>query len=395
MMNKLIYSLASLLIWLGSNAQSNVLDTYNVIWTSQSKNTSESMPCGGGDIGMNVWVENGDVLIYVARSGSFNEDNALMKAGRIRIKLFPNPFDGKIFKQELHLQQGFVTIDGENNGVKATVKIWADVFNPVAHFDISANKKIDVKASYESWRHQDRVIKARENFGNSWKWAAPKNNVYKKDSIDFNGNEVLFNHHNAVRTIFDAIVEQQEMESVKNQLYNPLKKLAFGGSFSGRNFSAAGTYEGVYVNTDYKGWKLKSDRAAKNHSLNLYLHTAQVENIEAWKQALDLLERTANANRKNSFSKSQQWWKQFWDRSFIHIDKGSTSSKAWEIGRNFQLFRYMLACNATGSWPTKFNGGLLTVDPVFTDSAHKLTPDYRNWGGGLHTMQNQIGRAHV
>ncbi len=49
----------------------------------------------------------------------------------------------------------------------------------------------------------------------------------------------------------------------------------------------------------------------------------------------------------------------------------------------------MLACNAHGIWPTKFNGGLLTVDPVFTDTAHKLTPDYRNWGGGLHTAQNQ------
>ena len=29
-------------------------------WTTPSKNSSESMPCGGGDIGMNVWVENGD-----------------------------------------------------------------------------------------------------------------------------------------------------------------------------------------------------------------------------------------------------------------------------------------------------------------------------------------------
>jgi hypothetical protein len=49
----------------------------------------------------------------------------------------------------------------------------------------------------------------------------------------------------------------------------------------------------------------------------------------------------------------------------------------------------MLACNAHGTWPTKFNGGLLTVDPVFTDKGNPLTPDYRNWGGGLHTMQNQ------
>src|SRR5205809_3173317 len=97
---------------------------YNIIWTSQSKNSSESMPCGGGDIGMNVWVENGELLIYVDRSGNYNEDNALMKVRRIRLKLFPSPFEGKIFKQELHLHEGFVPVVGESNGIKATVKIW-------------------------------------------------------------------------------------------------------------------------------------------------------------------------------------------------------------------------------------------------------------------------------
>ena len=34
-------------------------DSYNVVWTTQSRNSSESMPLGGGDLGLNVWVENG------------------------------------------------------------------------------------------------------------------------------------------------------------------------------------------------------------------------------------------------------------------------------------------------------------------------------------------------
>jgi hypothetical protein len=88
------------------------------------------------------------------------------------------------------------------------------------------------------------------------------------------------------------------------------------------------------------------------------------------------------------FSLAQQWWQQFWDRSFIRIGNSDTSSVAWQVGRNYQLFRYMLACNALGEWPTKFNGGLFTVDPVYTDGK-ELTPDYRAWGGGLHTAQNQ------
>jgi hypothetical protein len=186
-----------------------------------------------------------------------------------------------------------------------------------------------------------------------------KNNVYKKDIIDFNSNEVLFYHYNTAETIFDVTVAQQGMDAVKEQLYNPLKNLAFGGSFNGKNFIAAGTYISEYAGTDCKGWKLKSLTASKQHSLNLYLHTAQVENIETWKQELASIKKSVLED-KASFTKTQQWWKEFWNRSFIRIDESNTNSKSWEVGRNFQLFRYMLACNAHGSWPTKFNGGLFT-----------------------------------
>ena len=40
-------------------------------WTTQSKDSSESMPLGGGDVGLNVWVENDDLLFYICRSGSY------------------------------------------------------------------------------------------------------------------------------------------------------------------------------------------------------------------------------------------------------------------------------------------------------------------------------------
>ena len=362
---------------------------YDVVWTSQSNNASESMPCGGGDIGMNVWVEKGELFIYVARSGNFDENNALMKTGRIRVKLFPNPFAGTNFKQQLHLQQGYVTVEVEANGIQATVRIWADVFKPVAHIDINSNKKINVEAAFESWRYRDRIITTRENWGNSWKWGAPKNNVYKKDLIDFNGNNVLFYHHNSSETIFDAVVKQQGMESVKEQLYNPIKQLAFGGSFGGKNFITAGTDTGSYAQTDFKAWILKSRSAAKQHALQLVLYNAQVNNRDTWKQSVDSLQQKVKAD-KTAFQQTQQWWKQFWSRSFIVVDPTQKEKRSWEVGRNYQLFRYMLACNARGEWPTKFNGGLLTVDPIYTDTINKgLTPDYRNWGGGLHTAQNQ------
>jgi hypothetical protein len=343
--------------------------SYNIIWNTPSKNSSESMPYGGGDIGMNVWVQNGDLMVYVTRSGSFNEDNALMKAGRLRISLKPNVFSGKVFKQQLHLKEGFVTVYGENNGTKATVKLWADVNNPVAHFKIESNKKIQVEAAY------------------SWKWAAPKNNVYKKDMVGFSNNAVLFYHYNTDTTIFDKTVAQQGLQAFIGEMYNPLKQLAFGGLFAGTNFVPTGTYTDTVYGTNLTGFKLKTNAPVKNAELTLTLHNQQVENINDWKQQLNKL---AAAKNKNAETENQAWWKQFWARSFIFIDSANTNSEAWTVGRNFALFRYQLGCNAKGDWPTKFNGGLFTFDPIFTDSGNKnLTPDYRNWGGGVHTAQNQ------
>lgn len=76
------------------------------------------MPCGGGDIGMNVWVEEGDVLFYLSRSGTFDENNCLLKQGRFRIRLSPNPFkETKEFRQELMLNDGFVDKGGKTKRV--------------------------------------------------------------------------------------------------------------------------------------------------------------------------------------------------------------------------------------------------------------------------------------
>ena len=78
---------------------------YNVVWDAPSRNALESMPCGAGDIGMNVWVEDGDLLVYLSRSGTFDELNSFPKLGRLRISLSPNLFkDSNVFRQELKLK---------------------------------------------------------------------------------------------------------------------------------------------------------------------------------------------------------------------------------------------------------------------------------------------------
>ncbi|MFL1012166.1 DUF5703 domain-containing protein [Flavisericum labens] len=368
------------LVTLFMEAQVPVLENYNQIWTTQSKNASESMPLGGGDIGVNVWVEQGDLYFYFSRSGTFDEHNTLLKLGRVKVELTPNPFkDNNGFHQKLVLKDGYVIIDQDNT----EVKLWVDVFHPVIHVDVKGEQALQMKASYESWRYKNREVKGRANNANSYKWAPQGNIITYQDSINFENNTVKFYHQNREHTVFDVTVKQQQMESVKDEMMNPLKYLTFGGFMIGKNMKTDGTYTGVYQDTDFKGFSLVSKKPSKKHYLSVYLNTVQNEDIAVWEDELqDLI-----TNYKPKEENTKTWWNNYWDRSFIYTK--SENDSVYQIGQNYQLFRYMLGCNAYGKYPTKFNGGLFTVDPIYTKEDHPFTPDFRNWGGGTMTQQNQ------
>ncbi|HYH55297.1 MAG TPA: DUF5703 domain-containing protein, partial [Anseongella sp.] len=123
----------------------------------------------------------------------------------------------------------------------------------------------------------------------------------------------------------------------------------------------------------------------------VFLHTQQSATLQSWQEGLAEVIKDAKAAGSKALAETRAWWQQFWERSFIVIEPGNPGPdrEAWQTGRNYQLFRYMLGCNAFGTFPTKFNGGLFTYDPVFVDGKHAFSPDYRNWGGGTFTAQNQ------
>lgn len=348
----------------------------NYVWTSPSRNSSESMPCGGGDMGMNIWVEQGDIFFYVTRSGSFDENNTLLKSGRFRIRFSPNPFiNVKDFRQVLHLNDGSVEISASGT----IVRIWADVFHPVAYVDVVGKKPLKMELSYESWRYRDRLVTKGESQQCSYKWALPKGTVTHCDSILATQTGLTFFHHNNSTTVFDYTVHQQGLDSVKETLYNPIGNLVFGGQIKSENLKYQGTSFGNYAGTDYKAWTYTSACMERHQSFAIAFYTSQ-GNSDAWKKSLAKIE----INRGKSHKQSSRWWKLFWQRSFIESDQETS-----EITRNYTLFRYMMGCNSHSTWPTKFNGGLFTFDPVYVDSSQAFTPDYRRWGGGTMTAQNQ------
>lgn len=373
------------------------LDAYNVIWTSQSKDSSESMPCGGGYLGMNVWVENGELLCYMQRSGSLDENHEYLKLGRLRLRLEPNPFaPGSEFRQELKLREGHVEITGGSAELQATIKVWTEVDRPVAHVELSASKPVAVSAAYENWRLRDESIpgipKSNARFGCFSLDAWPGKVVRFRDEVRHEGDAVVFQHRNRNdKLLFDIAVRQQGLEKVRDQLVNTQKNRTFGGMMAGEGFVADGTAEGNYLITPFKAWRLKSAKPGRDHRLQVITHVAQTDTLEQWQKELAAMRTAAKPTRDEARRAADTWWADFWRRSHIVIDsqRPEETHKPWQIARNYQLFRYQLGCNSRGEFPTKFNGGDFTFDPSLVVAGRKFTPDWRAWGGGSFTAQNQ------
>jgi hypothetical protein len=388
-------------------------DAHNITWTTPSKDASESMPCGGGDVGLNVWVKDGDLLIYLSRSGCFDELNRMPKLGRVRVRIGDDataqtggrgsrraigserasadarPLDAQGsagaspshgFVQTLRLREGFIRI--EMSGV--TIDVWVDVFSPRVHVEVASPEPVVVQAWYEHWRLAPREMKGFELHAcRSW-IGAPEPAIEKPDVVDVRDDVVRFVHHNEGRTAFDLCVDQQHLNAVKDQMWNPLAGLTFGGAMWGDGFALAGESDGVYASTPFRAVALRSAPATAQH-LHLALHVGQAQSVDDWHRELDAL-RSAPSEHQPTLD----WWQAFWQRSHIVINDGKGAADLpWQVGRNYQLMRYQLGCNARSSYPTKFNGGLFTFDPVFVDPKRTFSPDFRMWSGGAFTAQNQ------
>lgn len=113
------------------------------------------MPIGNGDLGMNLWTEeSGDVVFLIGKSDAWTENGQLVKLGRVRVKLDPNPFTkGPAFRQMLRLRAGEIEISGNNS---TTLRAWVEANAPVIHLELKGDKSIALQASVERWRTEQR-----------------------------------------------------------------------------------------------------------------------------------------------------------------------------------------------------------------------------------------------
>lgn len=108
-------------------------------------------------------------MFYIAKSGAFDENNSLLKLGRVRLHMIPNPFaTNASFEQHLHINDGYISFQGTND---TRINLWVDMDTAAIHTEIRSCIELNLTASFETWRtdgYQMVVNEQRTTFSFFW-----------------------------------------------------------------------------------------------------------------------------------------------------------------------------------------------------------------------------------
>jgi len=357
------------------------LSSCHVVWTSPSSGSSGSMPIGNGDIGANVWCEaSGDLLFYISKTDSWSENGRLLKLGRVRITLTPNPFaDGHPFRQELRLREGEIVIEAGVPEEAVTLRVWVDANRPVIQVEAEGPREFEVQAKLELWRTAKREI-AQDSLEANSAWAILGDRqawpvlVYPDTVLLAGGNRLIWHHRNRT-SCYGVILQNQHLGELLPRYPDPLIRRTFGGCVQGENLSA--------INDQ----TLASTTAGKRYRISVFPLCAQTDSEKEWLERLQSqVKEVHKTDIETARREHRQWWEEFWNRSWIWLssEREDLQPRLSAINQGYALQRWINACGGRGAFPIKFNGSIFTVDGNQTDwqekSGETFDPDYRQWG---------------
>lgn len=336
------------------------MDIYQLMWDRPSRDSSGSMPLGNGELGLNVWVEEGgDLLFYVGRTDAWCENARLLKLGRLRIRVGETPLGGQgSFAQVLDLRQGEIRV--RVGGL--ALRLWVDAHHPVARVEVEAPEPVALQVELEMWREAARPLDGQERISAYGLYDAPFPVIADPDEVlPAGAGRLAWCHHNR-RSVWPQIMAVQGMGEWAAHAADPLLGRSFGGLILGEGLENAGS-------------RALRAQPRRRHLIEVHTHTGQYPEPAAWLAEL-VAQAAAAPPLEEARAAHRRWWEGFWGRSHIHV---SGTPEAETVSRAYALQRFVTACGGRGAYPIKFNGSIFTVDS--REPKEIFDADYRRWGG--------------
>jgi alpha-L-fucosidase 2 len=371
---------ASVLQTRAANNGFDFVSGYDMTWNTLGTNENDSMPIGNGDIAANVWTkQNGDVVILLAKADAWTELGKIVKLGRLRIHLDPNPFVGtKPFSQILKLENASIELKSGGN----TLQVWVDANHPVMHITAHLKQPAVLQANLQLWRTAHPLAGRSPDKGSMYDVGNDSMPVdFEADTVFPAGADSITWCHYNTNSIYPDVFQQEHLEALVSKYPDPLLHRCFGATLTGKGFVPVDDHT------------LKSSTAEKDFDLDLIALTeTNTASLQDWKTHLnDIVEQIKSTGLQAAWRSHVQWWKDFWNRSWIHV---GGNPEAETVSRGYAMQRYMIACSSRGAYPVKFNGGLFTVGHDMPDGMDSSTtnhsPDYRQWGNCYWNQNNRL-----
>lgn len=375
MMNKVSLVMWVVIVWLSAACSRTTEPEFSpaqahVTWNSPSENSRGSMPLGNGDLGANVWVEpSGDLVLLLSKNDAFDGFNRLLKPGKVRIQTDP-PLTSEQFEQTLELETGTIRVQSGDT----KLNIWADANNPVIQIDYEASQPLHVTVLQQGWRHAPRMLDRQEQgeverhsaYGNF-----PENQRVLADVIlPSKPGQIAWMHHNT-ESIWEQNLIHTDLGFLADQSEDPLLNRGFGVLVRGSGLTAA------------SDTVMQSSDAQRSGHIQMFMLTTLADSPESWLEQAEAMAEAVSPSTRNRYNAHRQWWRDFWNRSYISISSETDSLAAKRMSDAWAIQRYQSASAGRGELPIKFNGSQFTVDHVFDY-------DYRRWGGPFWNQNTRL-----
>ncbi len=330
---------------------STYLNKHDIVYKTPAYEGFEGFPVGNGDLGGMVWNTNNGVEVQINKNDLFDQPNkeslATLRGGvRLNIDLgapgfewiYLDDFDGR-----LSLKKAEAKFQAKTPFMESRINTWVAPDKNVWCFQIKSS-------NYDQLKEGTKIRVSLERWGSR---AFPGwYGHFSRDTKSGLGDA------NSVILGKDLVLEE---------------------TFQGLHFSAVCRILGEETTPEIvSSNRLELETKSKQASHDLTVIVSMVTSGESenpTQSAVQLLNDFEKLTVQKAKEVHQQWWKNFWSQSFVHLENDY-------IENSYYFRRYLMGSSSRGKFPVVFNGGLWTWNH---DVRNWVTPHHWNtqqqyWG---------------
>ena len=254
------------------------------------------------------------MVFYVSKPDAYDDNGRLVKLGRERVRLEPNPFvSGETFEQTIKLRQSEIVVKGDT---QVMLKVWVDANEQVIHIEYDGNDERLMQVHFETWREIEYTVKhttISDLYNTNLDAIATPDEENRYRTISYpdvvipdRKDRIVWYHHNR-KSGWPLTMRHHGLGDFKDNMTDPLLGRAFGGAIKGEGFAKISERA------------IQSDKGRRRHA-KVFVLCQHPTTIDRWLNTLDkTIERVDKLLLKDAYKSHLGWWDDFWMRSWVHI----------------------------------------------------------------------------